>query len=58
METATKAAAAGGITTVVDMPLNNEPTTVTAALVAKKIAAAKVRCSEADALPGWHPFSS
>ena len=30
-ETATKAAAAGGVTTVVDMPLNSSPVTTTAA---------------------------
>lgn len=39
-ETATRAAAAGGITTIVDMPLNSVPVTVTAtALRAKKHAA-------------------
>ena len=43
METATKAAAAGGITTVIDMPLNNEPTTTTSFLVEKKIRASWVR---------------
>ena len=37
METATRAAAAGGITTVIDMPLNNEPTTTTSRLVEQKI---------------------
>src|SRR3954465_15152160 len=30
-ETATRAAAAGGITTIIDMPLNSSPVTVTAA---------------------------
>jgi allantoinase len=40
-ETATKAAAAGGITTVIDMPLNSSPVTTTvAALNAKREAAA------------------
>jgi allantoinase len=40
-ETATKAAAAGGITTLVDMPLNSSPVTTTvAALEAKRQAAA------------------
>ena len=43
METATKAAAAGGITTVIDMPLNNEPTTTTSSLVEKKLWASWVR---------------
>ena len=42
MESATKAAAAGGITTVVDMPLNSMPTTTTAAILRAKIAAVKV----------------
>src|SRR5437762_1171710 len=40
-ETATKAAAAGGVTTIVDMPLNSSPVTTTlAALEAKRQAAA------------------
>jgi allantoinase len=40
-ETATRAAAAGGITTVIDMPLNSSPVTTTvAALEAKRQAAA------------------
>src|SRR5437660_11120217 len=40
-ETATRAAAAGGITTLVDMPLNSSPVTTTvAALEAKRQAAA------------------
>ena len=42
MGTATKAAAAGGITTVIDMPLNSKPPTTTAALLQAKLAAAKV----------------
>ena len=43
METATKAAAAGGITTIIDMPLNNDPAITEASLVVKKIRAAWVR---------------
>ena len=39
--TATKAAAAGGITTLVDMPLNSSPVTTTRAAFMKKMAAAK-----------------
>lgn len=38
---ATRAAAAGGVTTCVDMPLNSFPTTVTAAIFAQKLAAAR-----------------
>ncbi|CAL8462109.1 g1640 [Coccomyxa elongata] len=41
METATSAAAVGGITTVIDMPLNSDPTTTTVALVEKKIGATR-----------------
>ena len=40
-DTATKAAAAGGITTVVDMPLNAIPVTTTAAALEEKISASK-----------------
>ncbi|MFH0907524.1 MAG: allantoinase AllB [bacterium] len=40
-ETATQAAAAGGITTLVDMPLNSSPVTVTVAALKQKIAAAQ-----------------
>ena len=43
METATNAAAAGGITMVIDMPLNSDPTTTTVALLEKKIGATRVR---------------
>lgn len=43
-ETATRAAAAGGVTTVVDMPLNSVPATTTAAALAAKRAAAAGRC--------------
>ena len=39
--TATRAAAAGGVTTCVDMPLNSFPTTVTAEIFARKLAAAR-----------------
>jgi allantoinase len=39
--TATRAAAAGGVTTIVDMPLNSSPVTTTAAALAAKIAAAR-----------------
>ncbi len=40
-ETATKAAAAGGITTMVEMPLNASPVTTTAAALKLKLEAAK-----------------
>ncbi len=40
-ETATKAAARGGITTLVDMPLNSSPVVTTVAALDKKIAASK-----------------
>lgn len=43
--TASRAAAAGGITTLVDMPLNSIPPTTTAAGLQKKIAAARAQCS-------------
>lgn len=42
MKTATRAAAAGGVTTVIDMPLNSHPTTTMPDLLRSKIAAAKV----------------
>lgn len=38
--TATRAAAAGGVTTIVDMPLNSTPSTVTTAALDAKLAAA------------------
>ena len=41
-KTATQAAAAGGVTTFVDMPLNNYPTTTTAQLLSAKRRASKV----------------
>jgi allantoinase len=40
-ETATRAAAAGGITTLVDMPLNSSPVTTTPGAFKQKMAAAK-----------------
>lgn len=43
-ETATRAAAAGGITTVIDMPLNSIPATTTLAALGVKRAAASGRC--------------
>lgn len=43
--TATRAAAAGGVTTIVDMPLNALPPTVTADALAVKRAAAEGRCA-------------
>jgi allantoinase len=43
-DTATRAAAAGGVTTVVDMPLNSVPATTTAAALAAKRAAARGQC--------------
>src|SRR5436853_6242009 len=39
-ETATRAAAAGGVTTIVDMPLNSIPATTTADALQAKLAAA------------------
>jgi len=43
-ETATRAAAAGGVTTLVDMPLNSLPVTTTAAALSQKLAASKDKC--------------
>ena len=43
-ETGTKAAASGGVTTVVDMPLNAIPPTTTVANFREKIAAARGKC--------------
>ena len=40
-ETATKSAAVGGITTLVDMPLNSSPVTTTREALQKKVEAAK-----------------
>jgi allantoinase len=42
--TATRAAAAGGVTTIVDMPLNSIPATTTVEALAAKRAAARGRC--------------
>ncbi len=44
-ETATKAAAAGGVTTIVDMPLNSIPPTTTLVGFEEKLAAAEGKCS-------------
>ena len=44
-ESATKAAAAGGVTTVIDMPLNSIPPTTNAEALAIKKEAAKGKCS-------------
>lgn len=43
-KTATKAAAAGGITTLVDMPLNSTPVTITENAYKQKMQAAKNKC--------------
>jgi len=43
-DTATRAAAAGGVTTIVDMPLNSIPSTTTVPALRAKIAAARGRC--------------
>jgi allantoinase len=43
--TATRAAAAGGVTTLVDMPLNSIPATTTVAALERKRAAAAGRCA-------------
>lgn len=44
-ETATRAAAAGGVTTIVDMPLNSIPPTTTLAGFEEKIAAGNGKCT-------------
>ena len=44
-ETATKAAAAGGVTTIVDMPLNSIPSTTTVSAFEEKLGAAAYKCS-------------
>ena len=41
--TATQGAAAGGLTTMIDMPLNNVPSTTTGDLLRYKLAAAEVQ---------------
>ncbi|HKP47746.1 MAG TPA: allantoinase AllB [Pyrinomonadaceae bacterium] len=43
-ETATRAAAAGGVTTIVDMPLNSIPPTTTLSGLNEKLAAARNKC--------------
>ena len=43
-ETATRAAAAGGVTTLIDMPLNSIPATTTAAALETKRIAARNKC--------------
>jgi allantoinase len=43
-ETATRAAAAGGVTTILDMPLNSIPATTTRAALDEKRAAAEGKC--------------
>jgi allantoinase len=43
-ESATLAAAAGGITTIIDMPLNSIPVTTSVAALEKKIASAEGKC--------------
>ena len=55
--TATRAAAAGGITTLVDMPLNSSPVTTTAEALALKLEAAgassgSIAASTAGVVPG------
>jgi allantoinase len=43
-ETATRAAAAGGVTTLVDMPLNSIPATTTVGALREKVATARGKC--------------
>ena len=43
--TATRAAVAGGVTTIIEMPLNSIPATTSAAAYQEKIAAAEGKCS-------------
>src|SRR5258707_10634692 len=43
-DTATRAAAAGGVTTLVDMPLNSIPATTTLAAFHAKVEAARAQC--------------
>src|ERR1700736_3278658 len=43
-ESATRAAAAGGVTTLVDMPLNSIPVTTTRAALHAKLAASEGKC--------------
>ncbi len=58
--TATAAAAAGGVTTIIDMPLNSIPPTTSVAALAQKRAAAAGRCAVdvgfwGGAVPGNEP---
>lgn len=50
-KTGTQAAAAGGVTTVIDMPLNNVPATTTGDLVLHKLHASQVWMTLR--LPSW-----
>ena len=43
-DTATRSAAAGGVTTIVDMPLNSIPATTTVAALREKMEAARAKC--------------
>ena len=43
-ESATRAAAAGGVTSLVDMPLNSLPVTTTSAALARKLSASQGKC--------------
>jgi allantoinase len=43
-DTATRAAAAGGITTIIDMPLNSVPATTTVAALRVKMETARAQC--------------
>ena len=51
-DTATRAAAAGGVTTIVDMPLNSVPATTTVAALCAKREAARAQCHVDVALWG------
>ena len=53
-ETATKAAAAGGITTLVEMPLNSSPVTTTADAFRKKLNATKDKDRKSTRLNSSH----
>src|SRR5215469_14464290 len=44
VDTATRAAAAGGVTTLIDMPLNSIPATITASALEEKRKAAAGKC--------------
>jgi allantoinase len=59
-QTATRAASAGGVTTIVDMPLNSSPVTTTVAALHEKLAAARDKCAcdvgfHGGLIPGNHP---